>query len=758
MKKLVYLLLFVGLSGFQPGVAQRSDAPRLSFRPDTLAAVRVGSQWLPNAWAGGLNSAQYSRLRLDADTLADLVVFDRAGGKLSTFLAQKQGTGYAWRHAPQYEAQFPSDLSDWVLLVDYDGDGRRDLFTRAALGVRVFRNATTGTGPLKWEKVADPVYSIGNSGTINLYVSPTDLPAITDLDGDGDLDLLAFDLSGNFVEFHRNESVETTGKRGLVFRKIDFCWGNFWKEHCKDFRFDIDCTTGRFLNGRRAVESPAASEAREAATLHAGNSLLVTDLTGDGRKDALFGHVTCQNVAFLPNTGTPQRALFETVNYEFPTNQPILFQVFPALFQEDLDFDGKPDLIAVPNTTSNEGDLIDYRTSNWFYQNVSTGPVASFALRQKDFLQAGMVDLGENAAPLLLDLDGDSDLDLLVGYGGVRGERGYRGGLALYRNVGSKTAPQFEWQTDDFLGLAQKFLMTDVKPFVADLNGDRLPDLGYVANTLKGVEMRYLPNRGTAGGAFVLSADAATLLTNPANLSAGDSPVFYDVDGDGKTDLLVGKQYQNIEYYRNTGGESAVFSLITEEFGGTKTVFSERGLTLLVADPDANGKADLLALNSAGALRVFRQFTLGQSQTLTADSLIFEDGLNPVSIRRQPGSYAAAVGDLNADGRPDLLLGTVAGGLRLLRGTTDLTVTGLEPAAREIQLFPNPTERFVSVTAPTDAQAEVFTLAGQTVLTRPLKGGQEQVLDLGGLAPGLYFVRILGLPGGPLVRKVVLGQ
>jgi len=200
MKNLVTIL------GLLLGAAAHAQ---FAFRYESGIPVTIGDRTLTNPWAGGLNATQFSRMHLDGDAVEDLVVFDRTTNRISTFLAEAQGTGYRWRHAPQYASLFPVDIRNWMLLVDYDGDGRRDLFTYAPAGLRIFRNVSANGRPA-WEVAVDPVYAERSegSGRINLFVVATDVPAILDADDDGDTDILTFDLTGDVVDFYRNMAVE----------------------------------------------------------------------------------------------------------------------------------------------------------------------------------------------------------------------------------------------------------------------------------------------------------------------------------------------------------------------------------------------------------------------------------------------------------------------------------------------------------------------------------------------------------------------
>jgi hypothetical protein len=67
---------------------------------------------------------------------------DRSGDKISTFINLGTPGQVSYKHAPQYSAYFPEDLTGWVLLRDFNGDGKADIFTADGGGVKVYLNTS----------------------------------------------------------------------------------------------------------------------------------------------------------------------------------------------------------------------------------------------------------------------------------------------------------------------------------------------------------------------------------------------------------------------------------------------------------------------------------------------------------------------------------------------------------------------------------------------------------------------------------------
>lgn len=88
----------------------KSFGQTFSFRWDNSAKVLKNNTPILNPWAGGLNSAQFSKMHLNDDGTEDLVIFDRGNQQVSTFLAVRQANAITWQYAPQYEAKFPSNM------------------------------------------------------------------------------------------------------------------------------------------------------------------------------------------------------------------------------------------------------------------------------------------------------------------------------------------------------------------------------------------------------------------------------------------------------------------------------------------------------------------------------------------------------------------------------------------------------------------------------------------------------------------------
>ncbi|WP_051397940.1 T9SS type A sorting domain-containing protein [Runella limosa] len=750
---LAYSFACRGLAGIVLGVCTTFTAlaQSFSFQWDNTVPVTIQGKKLLNPWVGGLNNAQFSKMHLNDDGVEDLVVFERSSHSINTFLAVPQATGLQWKHAPEYETRFPADMLHWMLLVDFDQDGRKDLFTSTNGGIRVFRNVATSNG-FSWSLIADPILTQGFSGNINLYVQPTDLPAITDIDDDGDIDILTFDFTGTSVELHQNFSKEQKSTNPFIFKKTTNNWGRFSAtSFCDQYLFNlppIDVTLQNPSNARIA---------------HAGNTLWVGDLNGDGKKDVLHGHVACDNIVMLTNVGgNGMAALIGSAQASFPTVNPISFPVFPSPYLEDIDGDGQKDLIASPSSTDiATNPLLNLRKSNWLYKNEGTTTNPKFTYRQMDFLQDGMIDLGENATPALVDIDGDGDLDLIAGYGGLRATDGYRAGIAFFQNTGNATQAAFEFINEDFLGLSAQLFkkenvsLVNVKPFFADLNGDGTTDLGFWANTFRGMDIRYLPNLAPRGQAMRLDTSRIAKMPLPKNFTNGENLLYYDIDKDGKLDVLVSKNSGNVEFHQNVGSTvSPIYELKSEAFGGIDVDFERRAQGMVVADLNADQKPELIMGDLLGRLRVYQNFTT--LATLKSDSSLIFNAFNSKSefIRIGVGLFPAA-GDVNGDQLPELLIGSNTGGIRFLKNNSPKgTPTGNE---LEFFVYPNPTSNFLYAQVPEKGTLDLFSLSGQFIRSIVVpQATTELPMDTSKLPAGLYVLRFTTANDVKMSQKVII--
>ena len=710
-----------------------SYAQEFNFKFDNSLKIVQNGQLLSNAFAGGLNAPQFSTCKLDNDDVEDLVVFDRTANKLYTFLARKDNVGkYFWQYSPLYETAFPK-VSNWILLRDYNLDGKKDIFTFTSSGIKVYQN--TSANNLSFKLIAEPIFSTGYSGKLNLYMNSTDIPSITDIDNDGDLDIVVFDPSGNFTAFHKNYSFENYKNANVLeFKRIGDCWGSFLKEHYEDMVFNQPCG-----ENPQPLENPFPKSS--AKILHAGNSLLLLDLNGDGLKDILYGHVTQNRVASLLNTGTINQAKFNNGNYNYPESYPVNFPVFPAIYYEDLDFDGIRDLISSPNGYDNALQTVDYQNSVWFYKNKGKDDKPDFSFLQKNMLQNTMVDVGENSSPVLVDIDGDGDQDLLVGNAGNRGDVGYRASIYLFENKGNNT---FELTNADFLGINKSLQLSDIKPFVTDMNADGVDDFGFISNSFTGVRMQYFPNNAQRGKAFDIKLAESVVLPQIQSLSNGDSPLFFDLNKDGLKDLLIGKGTGRLEYHKNTGtAKSPVYSLENTEFGGISSDYITGNISLAVADLNGDGKEELIMGNRSGYLKVYKNITEQNPLKLVADSTnIFNDLSGRYASTQIGGGLNVAVANLDNDQIPDVMIGTNTGGLRWLKNTSKFIVTATEEPI-DVLVFPNPTNRYLSVKNPSIGDYELFDLTGRRIFTQKnTQVTQEITFDLSAQNDGIYFLKI----------------
>lgn len=438
-------------------------AQQISF--DQITNLPVSG--LKNPWAGGINSVQFFPIDLDGDAQEDLVVFDRSAQHLKTFL-RNSSSGFTY--SPGYQKRFPL-IENWMNLLDYDGDGDKDLFTSTPGGIQVYPNVGNNfpksTGTLK---------STGLNGLINIYVSASDIPAIADIDGDGDVDILAFESAGHFITYYEN-----TGDLKYVTKSLN--WGNFYLNDCQDITFGL-------------VPESVLSTQSTAAVQHAGSTLGLWDPDKNGIYDLIIGHVNCSSFLFMKNEGTRTKPKFRSADYNFPAGAPHSVPSLASGSPIDLDSDGFLDLIA----SSHLPDLNPAMETVSYYRSEN----GALVLKTKAFLQEEMIDVGDNASPVFFDVDNDDDLDLLIGSASV----------TFYENVNGVLS----FKSRDFLTLAGA---SSVQLQV--VNGRLM--LYYV----KGSSVYY-----RAYSAGQLGEEKALNV-----VSLRETPRLYDINQDGSLELVV---------------------------------------------------------------------------------------------------------------------------------------------------------------------------------------------------------------------------
>ncbi|OKL41066.1 T9SS type A sorting domain-containing protein [Pontibacter flavimaris] len=725
----VYLPLLLILLSLPCVLAQQQEP--LRFRMSQSIPVSAASGQLAQPWSGGLNSPQFSTIDLNQDGQDDLFAFDRQTAKVYTWLAVQEAGQWKYKYAPAYESMFPSDLAYWALLRDYNCDGLKDIFTNSPLGIRVLRQEPGE--PLRFTEVTDGLRY--KSGRVNMQMNATDIPAITDIDGDGDLDILLTNFAqGSRLELYQNMQAEQgLPCASLVYEQQSNWWGGITEcDGCNEFKFGEQCGS----NHGESIAAPLHSG-------HEGSTHLLLDMDGDGDMELVMGGVACGNLVLMENKGDRQNARMDSFLPGFPAANPASFNLFPAAFYEDITFDGVPDLLVTTQAFEEIHDM-DFQRSSWLYQNTGAADKPEFAFAQDDFLQSQMIDLSEGAYPAFADLDGDGDLDMLVGNDASYRNDTYSGSLSFYRNTGTSSEPAFALATDDFLKLHNRQLYS-IKPTFADVNGDGRTDLiltlkGHSAGSNRIVWLRNLAATGQPP-AFDFARQQELL-----KIADGDSPAFADLDGDGDLDMLLGKAASNLEFYRNTGTANApVYTLESSSFGGIGYDFDRRYLHPLIFDVDGDGQLDLLTTDDSGELRIYRHITQDLNATLTPETELLENGLTQqvqaTSLGRGLSIAAAPLGD-----KRYLVLGSKGGGLYLLEQVAGYKGVSETGEKLTLQVYPNPHENNreepVKVQASEPVQLEVFDMIGKRVYrSTHSQYSRTHSLPVQGLQAGIYIIR-----------------
>jgi len=188
---------------------------------------------------------------------------------------------------------------------------------------------------------------------------------------------------------------------------------------------------------------------------------------------------------------------------------------------------------------------------------------------------------------------------------------------------------------------AQSFPTAGMNPVtvaVGDFNGDGRPDLAVTngANTTSGA---------VPGNLAVLLGNGDGTFQAARTIDVGITPAFVavrDVNGDGRPDLAVAN-FRSNDVSVLLGNGDGTFQAPRNFDTGTGP------LSMAVGDVNSDGQADLAVANFDFNIRGPNTVSvlLGNGDGTFREPVSFGAGVNPTSV---------AIGDLNGDGRPDLVV------------------------------------------------------------------------------------------------------
>ena len=544
---------------------------------------------------GGFNVPRPQFVDIDGDGDVDLFLQERPD-ELMLFenVGDPNHPEFVWR-TDRYQNL---SVGEWTRFVDFDRDGDLDLLSERRFSyVQYFRNDGTARDAA-FTLVGDSVRDITGKP---VFADRQNIPNVNDIDCDGDWDLFLGRVDGTLSRY---EVAELTDDGVPVFR---------------------------FLEDRfQGIEIVA-----QLGGLHGANSMAFADIDQDGDLDFFWGDFFEPGVLFVENTGSCDQPNLRAEPLPFAVDDTIATSGYNVPVLVDVDSDGDLDLFVGvlggafnPNLTTIrnfhfyeqvDGDFI-HRTERFIYTlDVGSESIPSFAdldgdgdldlllankldpddpqtsrlyyfenvgsARDPSFRQRAHIPLFTmyHYAPALGDLDGDGDLDMLVGT--------WNRGVALYVNEGSRTEHKFVLRDTTLVRLTRG---SNSAPALTDVDGDG--DLDLFIGESSG-ELNFYRNVGTPlAPLFELVTDHF----GDIDVGRRSFPAFADVDGDGDEDLLLGREEGGVLLYRREGSAANGEPIFVLD--STFTLPLPRYSTPSLVDIDGDGDLDVFSGGLGGGL------------------------------------------------------------------------------------------------------------------------------------------------------------
>ena len=286
-----------------------------------------------------------------------------------------------------------------------------------------------------------------------------------------------------------------------------------------------------------------------------------------------------------------------------------------------------------------------------YFENIGTPAAPDFQAGPDLFAPVSSLDA---EVGVCADLDNDGDLDLITG--------GFTG-LHLFENTGDSALAQFAEVEDFFAGLTEYAYPV---PTLADLDADG--DLDLLLGLSESGQLIFTPNSGMPDSAVFLQSQSQSWY----DVGLYAYPWLADLDNDGDVDLLTGRDATRFYYYRNIGDSTGwQWQADNSVFAGLAQATYWNSPCLV--DLSGDGLKDLIYGTADGPLNYYVDTGSATSPAWTEQFSLFGGVLDA------GGASSPFLFDLDDDDDLDLISGSQLGDIKHYRNVGTPQAPAWEP-------------------------------------------------------------------------------
>ncbi len=340
--------------------------------------------------------------------------------------------------------------------------------------------------------------------------------------------------------------------------------------------------------------------------------------------------------------------------------------------------------------------------------------------------------------PVLVDIDGDNDLDLVVGT--------YESGIKYLENIGTISDPIFQERTGNDNPFSGLDTLYNLDLTFADIDNDGdfdaiLSSTYYDDDEYNSLLITYR-NNGDANTPIMVAIEGDSALFANQYIQPYTQAIFADVDIDGDIDVVLVDGYDGISYYENTGSKDSIS--LTERTGMDNPFdmnFVNYSAMSLV-DIDGDNDLDFFSTEVDDTTQLWENTSNVPFLPLYVENSI-DNSLSSTILNNPNG---ITFGDLNNDGSMDLIVGSWGNGF--LYYESQPVTTGLATIETfEMTSFPNPVANSATITSEKVIESlRIHSTTGALMLSiSPNTNAVE--LDLSDFNQGSYILSLTATDG-----------